>query len=80
MERFTNFILQVTYPPNPIRNLDNSMTPDQQAGHDKFFSAQHSDVFENCDGCHDLDPANGFFGTDGFSSFEFETQLFKIPT
>ena len=33
MQAFTDFILQVSYPPNPIRNLDNSLTPDQQAGH-----------------------------------------------
>jgi hypothetical protein len=79
MQRFTDFILQVTYPPNPIRNLDDSLTADQQAGHDKFFSAQPSDVFQNCNGCHRLDPANGFFGSDGFSSFEFEPQLLKIP-
>ena len=26
MQAFTDFILQVTYPPNPIRNLDNSLT------------------------------------------------------
>jgi hypothetical protein len=79
MQRFTDFILQVTYPPNPIRNLDNSLTPDQLAGRNKFFSSQPSDVFQNCNGCHVLDPANGFFGSDGFSSFEFETQLLKIP-
>src|SRR5262249_7040341 len=30
-------------------------------------------------GCHVLNPAAGFFGTDGFSSFENEPQLFKIP-
>jgi len=79
MRRFTDFILQVSYPPNPIRALDNSLTPEQQAGRDKFFSPQPSDVFQNCDGCHRLDPQAGFFGSDGFSSFEFETQLFKIP-
>ncbi|HEX8113611.1 MAG TPA: beta-propeller fold lactonase family protein, partial [Kofleriaceae bacterium] len=38
MQAFTDYILQVTYPPNPIRNLDNSLTPDQQAGRDFFFS------------------------------------------
>ena len=32
MQQFTDFILQVTYPPNPIRNLDNSLTPQQDAG------------------------------------------------
>ena len=37
------------------------------------------DVFQSCDGCHKLDPAQGFFGTDGFSSFEQEPQMFKIP-
>ena len=36
MQSFTDFMLQVTYPPNPIRNLDNSLTPDQQAGRDFF--------------------------------------------
>ncbi len=29
MQAFTDFILQVTYPPNPIRTLDNSLTTDQ---------------------------------------------------
>jgi YVTN family beta-propeller protein len=79
MQAFTDFILQVTYPPNPIRALDNALTPDQQAGRDFYFSAQASDVFENCNGCHRLDPAAGFFGSDGFTSFENEPQLLKIP-
>src|SRR5262245_10772029 len=38
MQAFADFILQVTYPPNPIRALDNSLTPDQLAGHDFFFN------------------------------------------
>jgi YVTN family beta-propeller protein len=79
MQAFTDFILQVTYPPNPIRALDNSLTPDEKAGHDFFTNNTASDVFQPCHGCHALDPANGHFGTDGFSSFENETQLFKIP-
>ena len=40
MQAFTDFILQVTYPPNPIRALDNSLTADQQAGRDFFFESQ----------------------------------------
>ena len=79
MQAFTTFILQVTYPPNPIRALDNSLTSDQQAGRNKFFSTGPSDVFQNCNGCHALNPAAGFFGSDGFMSFEFETQNLKIP-
>jgi YVTN family beta-propeller protein len=78
MQRFTDFILQVTYPPNPVRNLDNSLTPDQKAGRD-FFMNITSDTLETCNGCHHLDPSLGFFGTDGFSSFENETQHVKIP-
>ncbi len=85
MQEFTDFILQVSYPPNPIRNLDNSLTSAQQAGHDMYFGAVSDTVF-NCNGCHRLDPsanpgvaAPGFFGTDGRSSFEGETQILKIP-
>ena len=77
MQAFTDFILQVTYPPNPIRALDNSLTPDQQAGHDFYFGPISDTVF-NCNGCHVLDPAMGFFGTDGQSTFEGESQFFKI--
>jgi DNA-binding beta-propeller fold protein YncE len=32
-----------------------------------------------CNGCHVLDPAQGFFGTDGESSFESLPQTMKIP-
>lgn len=32
MEAFTDFNLQATYPPNPIRALDNSLTATQDAG------------------------------------------------
>ncbi|MGI0148723.1 MAG: hypothetical protein ACREDF_04230, partial [Thermoplasmata archaeon] len=79
MQAFTDFILQVTYPPNPIRALDNSLTADQQAGRNFFLNSTPSDVFQSCDGCHALDPAAGFFGGDGFMSFENETQFLKIP-
>src|SRR5262245_41403578 len=77
MQAFTDFILQVTLPPNPIRNLDNSLTPDQSAGRSFFLSGQVSDVFSTCNGCHVLDPFNGHFGTDGFNTFDFESQFFK---
>jgi len=79
MTAFTDFILDVTYPPNPIRNLDNSLTPDQDAGRNFFLFSTPSDVFESCNGCHVLNPAAGFFGSDGLSSFEFEPQNVKIP-
>jgi YVTN family beta-propeller protein len=78
MQRFTDFVLQVTYPPNPIRNLDNSLRPAEQLGRNLYFG-RITDVVANCNGCHVLDPAAGFFGGDGQMSIEGEPQEFKIP-
>ncbi len=77
MQAFTDFILQVTYPPNPVRNLDNSLTPDQAAGRSFYFNSDPSDVVGTCNFCHVLNPASGFFGGDGQSVVE--PQTFKIP-
>src|SRR5262249_32980636 len=62
-----------------IRNLDNSLTVPQQSDGETLYRGRVTDIAFNCIGCHALDPANGFFGTDGFSTFEGETQEFKIP-
>lgn len=78
MQAFTDFILQLNYPPNPVRNLDNSLTANQQAARDFYFGPISDGVF-NCNGCHVLDETQGFFGTDGRSSFEAETQHLKVP-
>jgi cysteine-rich repeat protein len=77
MQAFTDFILQVTYPPNPIRALDNSLTTDEDAGR-AFYFGPISDTIATCNGCHVLNPAAGFFGSDGRSTFEGETQHFKV--
>ena len=79
MQAFTDFALQIMPPPNPIRALDNSLTPDQQAGSDYYLGPFLSDGVLNCNGCHVLAPASGFFGTNGNSSFEGEAQHMKIP-
>jgi hypothetical protein len=78
MQKFATFILQVTLPPNPNRNLDNSLTAAQQSGK-TFFNTVTSDTVQTCNGCHALNTGAGNFGTDGFSSFENETQHVKIP-
>jgi YVTN family beta-propeller protein len=77
MQAFTDFILEVRLPPNPIRNLDNSLTTSQQTGRNFYFGPT-SDGIANCNGCHELDPSLGFFGANGRSTFEAETQEFKI--
>jgi hypothetical protein len=85
IDAFADFALQITYPPNPIRALDNSLTADQQAGR-AFFLGPLSDVTHSCGGCHELDPggnpgsaAPGFFGTMGLSTFEGTPQTMKVP-
>jgi len=86
MQAFADFILQVTYPPNPIRALDNSLTADQAAGKAFMTGSRRSDgapigdgLGFNCVGCHTLDPSRGYFGTDGTASFENLPQIVKIP-
>ena len=77
MQAYTDFILQVTPPPNPIRNLDDSLTPSQLAGRNFYFNTG-VDAGLTCNQCHALLPESGFFGTSGVSSFDAETQHFKI--
>jgi len=93
MDAFTDFILQVRYPPNPNQPLDRSFTPDQQEG-SRLFGVTNCGISSSegdrdvlrCITCHVLDPtanpttaAPGLFGTAGFSTFDFQTQLFKTP-
>jgi DNA-binding beta-propeller fold protein YncE len=89
MAKFTNFILQVTYPPNPIRMLSNRLTPSQEAGR-HFFENNVSDLASKsaCAACHVLDrhaneaqgvAAPGFFGTDGRYTFDGGLEGFKTP-
>jgi DNA-binding beta-propeller fold protein YncE len=98
MDAFTAFILQVTYPPNPNRPLNNVLSSDQETGHQLFQSINcgipafpaacpnGNCPILTCESCHRLDPnsnpgtaAPGFFGTSGFSSFDFNPQMFKTP-
>ncbi len=89
MEAFATFILQVTYPPNPIRMLNNRLTPSQEAGRD-FFINNVSDFTNRgtCASCHVTDrnanaefgvAAPGFFGTDGRYTFDGQVEALKTP-
>jgi hypothetical protein len=92
MQRFTNFQLQVTEPPNPVRALDNSLNSAQTAGKNFFGGNRAADGVDlgfsipgvptsfTCNGCHELDPAEGEFGSSKNASFEgITSQTFKIP-
>jgi hypothetical protein len=78
MQAFANFILKVQMPPNPIRDFSHVLTPGQSAGL-TFYNGNISDTIKTCNGCHTLDQSKGFFGTGGLSTFEGETQHFKVP-
>ncbi|MFW6067601.1 MAG: YncE family protein [Myxococcota bacterium] len=83
MQAFADFALALTMPPNPVRNLDNSLTASQARGRDFFAGPRRADGNPfgdgfSCEGCHRLDPEQGFFGTDGRQSFENEPQIIKI--
>jgi YVTN family beta-propeller protein len=91
MQQFTDFALELMLPPNPIRPLNNTVSgpanplapisasnPSATAGL-ALFNGRATDTVANCNGCHTLNPALGFFGTGGEQSFEGETQHFKVP-
>ena len=69
MESFTKFAMALTYPPNPIRDLDNQLTASQQRGKDFFFNQHHDFLGRTCSACHTINPAQGKFGTSGESVF-----------
>ena len=99
MQQFSDFILQVFEPPNPVRPLNNTLTGSALAGQNKYFTcggdpdtlvacptptdaqpdAILTDTVEDCDGCHNLNPGLGFFGSGGEQSFEGEPQNAKVP-
>lgn len=92
MQAFADFQLQVMYPPNPIRALDNSLNADQQAGRDFFFNNDSfffpPEPLFKCASCHATDPNGnaafgvprpGFFGSDGRVVYGEFSQTFKIP-
>jgi len=88
MQKFTDFILQVMYPPNPVRALNNQLTANQSSAQTIYFN-RTIDTIAQCNGCHVFDRNGngvgpnavdrpGFFGSDGRSTFENETQHFKV--
>jgi hypothetical protein len=73
MQAFTDFILTVALPPNPIRSIDDVGTTSQNNGQTLFLNQQTDGGVLTCVFCH-RQP----LGTDGLSTFEGEPQEFKI--
>jgi len=73
MNELSAFVMQLTPPPNPIRNLDGSLTELQDSGQFLYFSDPMA-----CLHCHTVAPGQGSFGTSGKSA-TLGTQSYKIP-
>lgn len=81
MSAFADFALEINYPPNPIRSLDNSLSASQAEGRRIYFENATTGEQFTCNECHTLDPLQGHFGTSGQSSIEGDdiSQEFKVP-
>jgi len=78
MQTFTDFALELTLPPNPVRPLNNSLTPPQQDGL-TAFNSNNMDGNASCEDCHRHSPIGGFFGSGGHQTFEGLSQNLKVP-
>ncbi|MFM8411642.1 MAG: hypothetical protein ACKOCT_15365, partial [Alphaproteobacteria bacterium] len=77
MESLATFALSLVPPPNPIRRLDDSLTPEQADDFDEFSRR------ESCRFCHVVDEPAGFFGTDGHSALNPNPgprEFMKVPS
>lgn len=84
MQAFTDFAMRINYPPNPIRQLDNSLVGTEIDGERLYNNGVvrvQTGLLEVCAQCHPIDPAAGTFGTRGLSADNSQPgeRNFKIP-
>jgi len=88
MNDFTDFVMQLRYPPNPNRNLDDTMTAKAQQGADIYFNEKTTGFVSfddkiqiTCNECHEVDANIERFGTNTMMSFEGveNEQDMKVP-
>ena len=92
VDKFADFMLNIQLPANPVRGLDNSLSASAQIGRNFFHGDRRSDGLAqdsnkngpevdgvNCEGCHGVDHAQGFYGTRGEAAHGGEIQMFKVP-
>ncbi len=68
MQAFTDFAMRINYPPNPIRQLDNSLVGIEVDGETLYNNGVvrvQTGLLEVCAQCHPVEPATGTFGTRG---------------
>ena len=77
IDALVDFGLTMVPPPNPIRSLDNSLSPMQQAGKIFFETALHN--MATCSDCHVLNERRGWYGTRGSLTHIIGGRLTKVP-
>ena len=68
MQAFTDFAMRISYPPNPMRQLDNSLVGIEIDGERLYNNGVvrvQTGSLEVSAQCHPIDPAAGIFGTRG---------------
>ena len=73
MQAFTDFVLTMRYPPNPVRALDGRLNKSEQNGRELFLEREAQDLEATCVQCHALP-----LGTSGLSANEV-FEMFKVP-
>ena len=74
MQAFTDFVLTIRYPPNPVADLGGELTKPQEIGLDLFLNDIDANLFVACNHCHALP-----LGTSGLSRFETNEDNIKVP-
>jgi YVTN family beta-propeller protein len=80
MQQLTDFSLQIMPPPNPIRALDDSLTPMQAAGEEFYKTARSVPGGVTCAYCHPVNRDRNQYGTTGLITNVIGGRPFKIPS
>ncbi len=82
MDAFTDFVLEIAYPPTPIRALDMSLNADEAFGAE-LFDTLLTGRGQHCSGCHFVDREQDLFGTSRLTgqmaASGFGNQAMKVP-
>jgi hypothetical protein len=80
MAVLSDFSLNIIPPPNPIRALDDSLTPMQAAGETFYTTAPSVPGGITCAYCHPVNRDRGLYGTTGLLTNVIGGRPFKIPS
>jgi hypothetical protein len=88
MQAFTDFVIQLGYPPNPNRPLSNTLTDDMSEGRRVYMtlatsgnSRSEDGRIPGCNTCHVLRPQDGYYGTalNRTAVLGTNSQDYKVP-